>query len=84
MLKLLIARQADVEFQDFEGSTPLHYALRQSDNHIEAVRFLLGAGADPNSQNNYGYTPLNSAIIRKCYACVELLLGKSEFCIKSK
>jgi ankyrin repeat protein len=44
-----------VNTADAEGNTPLHAALRV--NHVELVRVLLAAGADPNMPDPEGKAP---------------------------
>ena len=39
------------------GYTPLHAAAEKG--HTEAIEALLGANADPNVQNNAGWTPVH-------------------------
>ena len=41
---------------EYEHSTPLHQSAYQ--NHTEVVQMLITAGANPNAQDSYGYTPL--------------------------
>jgi len=54
------AESVDVNFEavdgEYERSTPLHQAAYQ--NHMEVVQMLIAAGAEPNAQDSYGYTPL--------------------------
>ena len=53
----LIKNGADVNIQDEDGNTPLHYA-----NTTEQMKLLLDAGANINQQNNQcGGTPLHWA-----------------------
>ncbi|MFO1503116.1 MAG: ankyrin repeat domain-containing protein [Steroidobacteraceae bacterium] len=42
-----------------DGTTPLHWAVYNSD--VEQVRRLLKSGADVNARNDYGSTPLTEA-----------------------
>lgn len=39
------------------GHRPLHYAAEGG--HVEIVRLLLGAGADPNATNFFGFSPMH-------------------------
>jgi ankyrin repeat protein len=59
-LSLLIARGGNVHEQDGEFNQPIHSASAQHD--IVCVRILLGAQADPNAQNEDGWTPLSLGI----------------------
>lgn len=51
----LIGKNADVDTVDFEGCTPLHYAVSQ--NNLEIVRALIAAGADLHKPNRNGLRP---------------------------
>jgi len=42
--------------------------------HLEATKFLLIEGADPNNPNNLGETPLHQAADNSQYLIAELLL----------
>ncbi|MGV9377155.1 ankyrin repeat domain-containing protein [Nonomuraea sp. NPDC003707] len=58
--ELLIAtKRVDLDSRDKDGVSPLHYASRHG--HIDPVRLLLEAGANPNITENYGFTPLHEA-----------------------
>ncbi|WP_428096432.1 ankyrin repeat domain-containing protein [Candidatus Rariloculus sp.] len=67
-----IAEGADVNAQDAETATALHWAAHWND--IEAVRLLLGAGADPNASNRFGVTPLHEAAIVRNAAMMAAML----------
>jgi ankyrin repeat protein len=59
-LKVLLASHADPNSPDRDGFTPLHFAAQEY--QIEAARLLLDAGADVNSINKYGNSPLFVAV----------------------
>eukprot|EP00940_MAST-03C_sp_MAST-3C-sp2_P000289 g289.t1 len=64
---------ADVNWSEpHGGSTPLHYA--SANGHIDVVKFLVGKGAVPKS-NNGGNTPLHWACLNKHGAVAVFLLN---------
>lgn len=54
--KLLIRYGANVNTQDYEGKTPLHYAIDTQIN-IEFVELLLNNGANPTIKDKHNKTP---------------------------
>ena len=52
----LIAGGVDVNAQQPDGATALHWAAHRDD--LQAVERLLAAGADPQAANGYGVTPI--------------------------
>jgi ankyrin repeat protein len=64
--------KVDIEQGDFEGKTPLHYAVESSDEAV--VIALLRHGADPNATSNIGVTPLYLAVQSDHKPIVEHLL----------
>jgi len=56
---LLLAGGADVNAQDGDGQTPLHWAASNALNDV--VNLLLERGADINARDKYGNTPLQEA-----------------------
>ena len=58
-IKELVAAGHNVNAADFEGDTPLHWAVH-ADNR-RAVETLLSLGADPGIKNNQGQTPKQKA-----------------------
>lgn len=59
IVKELLEKGADPNFQDNEGYTALMKGLAKE----EVVKLLLEKGADPNSKTNYGGTALIVASI---------------------
>lgn len=57
---------------DRDGNTGLHAAAAM--NHVAVVKYLLGKGANPNSQNYNGYTALHWAIENNAIDVAKLLL----------
>jgi ankyrin repeat protein len=55
-----------------DGSTALHWAIRQ--NNAEIARLLLAAGANPAAANRYNVTPLHLAASNGNAEIIELLL----------
>ena len=59
--KLLINEGSEVDLEDKDGRTPLHYAAGMGgDQSFEIVRLLIEAGANVNKKNNDGETALSS------------------------
>ena len=48
MMRELLKRGSDVNWQDEFGRTPLENAVTRADRNVKVVGFLLKAGADPN------------------------------------
>jgi ankyrin repeat protein len=65
----------DVNAQDKELNTPLHFCSRKGFKTIAA--WLLAAGADPSVVNVYGDTPLHSACYGRQFELVYMLLLSS-------
>ena len=59
--ELLIAAGADVNLQDANQTTALHYAVMFK--NYDLVLMLLEAGANPNHKNNVGQSPYDLALI---------------------
>ncbi len=58
--------------QDADGTTPLHWAVR--DNDVPAVVKLLTAGADAKAANRNGVTPLYLAVMNRNAELTSVLL----------
>lgn len=66
-VEVLIKTGANLDLQDFEGSTPLHRALIQMfldpvdtfEDYKKIIKILLFAGASRSIKDNQGLTPMN-------------------------
>lgn len=72
ILKRLIHEGADVNVQDGNGETPLHYAVFYGAK--ENVQQLLDAGAKVNARNHDDKTPLYTAVLDDDRTIGELLM----------
>lgn len=72
--KDLINRNIDLNHQDSNGQTPLHYCAQYL--NIEIARLLLSKDADINIEDAYGNNPLWTAVFnaRSDYRMVELFI----------
>ncbi|KAF9089737.1 hypothetical protein BGX29_011884 [Mortierella sp. GBA35] len=57
-MKTLLQYGAALDRGDHNGTTVLHFVCEQYPNPVEAIQFLLRAGADPNSRDAKKRTPL--------------------------
>ncbi|VDK57235.1 unnamed protein product [Anisakis simplex] len=62
-----------LEVRDSDDYTPLHRAAYN--NHIDAVRYLLSIGADPELKTENGWTVIHCAAFWACYNIVAILLS---------
>jgi ankyrin repeat protein len=74
IVRLLIAKGADVKASDGFKTTVLHAAAQGNDT--ETIRQLLDAGLDPNAVNLAGFTPLMTIASNGNLSAVKLLLVK--------
>ncbi|XP_018334430.1 acyl-CoA-binding domain-containing protein 6 [Agrilus planipennis] len=72
-LRLLISLEADINLEDCEKQTALHYA--SSCGHYNCVHFLLENGADMNKKDINGLEPLSVAADKD----IEEILNKFNF-----
>lgn len=63
-VKRLINEGADINEQDRNFFTPLHYAAQfcEKENSFEIAKFLLEKGALTEIKDDYGNTPLSKAV----------------------
>ncbi len=81
--RALLARGASVSARNRRGAEPLHYAVDGGPDssswnprsQAAVVVCLIEAGADPNSADKSGVTPLHRAVRTRCSAAVAELLA---------
>jgi ankyrin repeat protein len=70
-LEAALAGNVDVNAFDANGQTALILAIQN--NHLAIVRALLAHGANPNTADSRGFTPLRAARIRANFAILNAL-----------
>ncbi|CAO2612620.1 DNA-binding protein RFXANK [Lemmus lemmus] len=60
IVRLLLDCDVDINIYDWNGGTPLLYAVRG--NHVKCVEALLARGADLTAEADSGYTPMDLAV----------------------
>uniref|UniRef100_A0A8C3UDM8 Regulatory factor X associated ankyrin containing protein n=1 Tax=Catharus ustulatus TaxID=91951 RepID=A0A8C3UDM8_CATUS len=60
IVTMLLDRDVDINTYDWNGGTPLLYAVRG--NHVKCVEALLAGGADLTEEADSGYTPMDLAV----------------------
>ena len=71
-LRSLVARRANVNTPQVDGTTALQWAVHWND--ADAVKLLLRAGADPKAANRYGASALSEAALQGNATIVAALL----------
>src|SRR6516225_9416592 len=71
-VRSLIAKKADVNAPQVDGTTALHWAVRADD--LEMTEMLLGAGAKPSAVNQSGATPMLLAAMNGSAVILERLI----------
>ena len=72
LLRSLVAQKADVNATQPDGSTALHWIVR--DNDLETADVLIRAGASVSAANRRGVTPLDLACVNGSAAMIGKLL----------
>jgi hypothetical protein len=70
-LQAALASNVDVNALNAKGQTALILAIQH--NHVDIVRTLLAHGANPNTPDARGYTPLRAAHSRGNFAILNAL-----------
>jgi len=74
ILKLFFERNANLNYADDIGKTPLHIACFYQ--HIELIHFLIDNGVNINAKNYEGITPLHDACANGYIDIIILLINK--------
>ena len=75
LVKLLLdTKKIDVNAQDIQRKTALHYAI--GENRLESTKLLLAAGADPMVLSKYGDDALQTACLKGSLQIFNHLLEK--------
>ena len=76
--ELLVERGADWRVKNRRGAQPLHYAADTNrwdpEAQADTIRYLLAVGADPNSVDKSGASPLHRAVRTRSSPAVRALL----------
>ena len=72
-VRTLLAKRADANVREADGTTALHWAVRSDDRPTVAA--LIKAGADVSATNRYGVTPLALAATNGNAEIVDALLN---------
>lgn len=72
LVRSLLQQKADVNQPQADGTTALHWAVRQ--DSLEMVKLLIGAGANVKAANRFGVSPLLLACLNGNAVTIEALL----------
>jgi len=76
---LLVAHGADCRARNRRGAEPLHYAADANrwdpSAQAETIEYLISVGADPNSLDHSGVSPLHRAVRTRSLAAVRALVA---------
>ncbi|XP_041379594.1 serine/threonine-protein phosphatase 6 regulatory ankyrin repeat subunit C-like, partial [Gigantopelta aegis] len=56
-VRLALSEGANIDTQDKDGGTPLHFASQRG--HVDTIRYLISQGADTTIKNKRGHTPMD-------------------------
>lgn len=69
IIALLLQEGAEIDTQDFDARTALHYAVISDYHPVEKVKLLLENGASPDIEDDEGNTPLQRSILYNGHDC---------------
>jgi len=72
-IQKLLPQHIDLSAADTDGSTALHWAVRQDD--LDTVNLLIRGGANVKTANRYGVTPLSLACVNGNAGVIEALIA---------
>ena len=75
-LEVVVKAGIDVNAQNVNGQTALHYATYYPQFSTESASYLMNHGADPDAYDNRGNSLLSNATRTNCHDLTELLLQK--------
>jgi len=75
-MKYLVEQGADINIQEKSGDTALHRMI-QVKNELEYIEYLLLHKADPNTINQFGESPLGSAVSTNRFDLVRTLINNN-------
>lgn len=75
-VRSLLKQKVDVNAPQPDGTTALHWAVREDD--LQTVQLLIRAGANVRAANRFGATPLSLAATNGNAAIIEVLLKAGE------
>jgi len=71
ILRTVLASNIDLNARDAQGRTALILAIQYG--HVDAVKMLLDHGANPNTPDSHGVTPLAAAHTKGNYQIITAL-----------
>lgn len=74
LCQYLILRGVDVNAQDIQGKSALHYAVQE--NLLDTVQLLIDQGADPFAKSRHGDDALQTACLKGADEIFEFLKGR--------
>ena len=77
LCEFLLRRGADVNAQDIQLKTALHYAIQE--HRFETTKLLLDFGADPHIKSRYGDDALQTACLKVATQIFDHLIGKYDY-----
>ncbi|OFW26883.1 MAG: hypothetical protein A3H97_21780 [Acidobacteria bacterium RIFCSPLOWO2_02_FULL_65_29] len=72
-VRALVQQRVDVNAPEVDGTTPLHWAVR--DDRLDLAELLIRAGANATKANRYGVRPLSLACVNGSAEMIGLLLA---------